>query len=377
MTLACAVCGARGTSEKTLKKCSVCKAVAYCSKECQKADWKNHKPVCRSINSTGDQQKSVARRIAAHAIPKTAECVICLEHDSKLILLGCACRGDSGYGHLACRIKAAKTKGVRDYRAWDTCPTCKQEYTGAMRMGLARSLVAETGSLRRDDDARLNAYHNLANTLKVSGQCGEAVRILREILAITKTKYGAKDRRTLCTAMSLANVHNQSGQLEEAIVIYRENLKLKKEVLGPKHANTLTTEMNLAIALKQSGQLKETIVIYRENLKLRKEVLGPKHADTLDTAYNLANALSESGQWEAAIEIYRENLKLKKELLGSKHPVTLTTAINLANALDESGQLEEAIGMYRENLKLRKEVLGASHPNTVLTAKNLSLAIEN
>ena len=30
-----------------LSKCSVCKIVSYCSKECQKADWKNHKKACK------------------------------------------------------------------------------------------------------------------------------------------------------------------------------------------------------------------------------------------------------------------------------------------------------------------------------------------
>ena len=29
-----------------LKKCSKCKVVAYCSRECQTMDWKRHKPVC-------------------------------------------------------------------------------------------------------------------------------------------------------------------------------------------------------------------------------------------------------------------------------------------------------------------------------------------
>ena len=37
----CARCGDRGNS-----KCSICKKVHYCSKECQKKDWKTHKSVC-------------------------------------------------------------------------------------------------------------------------------------------------------------------------------------------------------------------------------------------------------------------------------------------------------------------------------------------
>ena len=36
------------SSTDTLKKCGRCKAVSYCSPQCQKTDWKSHKMTCRS-----------------------------------------------------------------------------------------------------------------------------------------------------------------------------------------------------------------------------------------------------------------------------------------------------------------------------------------
>ena len=38
----CAVCGVRGYT----KRCARCGAVEYCSTECQKAHWREHKPEC-------------------------------------------------------------------------------------------------------------------------------------------------------------------------------------------------------------------------------------------------------------------------------------------------------------------------------------------
>ena len=39
-------CGFCKTGGREFKKCSVCKKVRYCSRECQKDDWKKHKPIC-------------------------------------------------------------------------------------------------------------------------------------------------------------------------------------------------------------------------------------------------------------------------------------------------------------------------------------------
>ena len=44
--IACAVCCQDG-----LKKCSVCKAIWYCSRECQSAHWSEHKGACLKPNS--------------------------------------------------------------------------------------------------------------------------------------------------------------------------------------------------------------------------------------------------------------------------------------------------------------------------------------
>lgn len=43
MTTRCNACGATGAR---LKRCSRCRKAWYCSKECQKSDWKVHKRVC-------------------------------------------------------------------------------------------------------------------------------------------------------------------------------------------------------------------------------------------------------------------------------------------------------------------------------------------
>ncbi|KAH8767719.1 hypothetical protein BGZ57DRAFT_923204 [Hyaloscypha finlandica] len=45
----CASCSALETDpEKPLKPCAKCQTVRYCSRDCQKKDWKLHKKICAS-----------------------------------------------------------------------------------------------------------------------------------------------------------------------------------------------------------------------------------------------------------------------------------------------------------------------------------------
>lgn len=47
VSLSCGFCGAE---KENLSKCSRCKCVYYCSKECQKSHWKAHKPKCKTTS---------------------------------------------------------------------------------------------------------------------------------------------------------------------------------------------------------------------------------------------------------------------------------------------------------------------------------------
>ncbi|KAJ7640885.1 hypothetical protein DFH06DRAFT_1215506 [Mycena polygramma] len=43
----CAVCYKKETKTLKFPRCSACKKPAYCSKECQRSDWKSHKKTCQ------------------------------------------------------------------------------------------------------------------------------------------------------------------------------------------------------------------------------------------------------------------------------------------------------------------------------------------
>ena len=49
-TVCCATDGSGSGRRGKLQRCSECRAILYCSKGCQKSDWKIHKPVCHDLS---------------------------------------------------------------------------------------------------------------------------------------------------------------------------------------------------------------------------------------------------------------------------------------------------------------------------------------
>ena len=51
-------CCQKSESEHKFKQCKSCKAVRYCSEQCQKTNWPDHKKICKAINELSSRAKS-------------------------------------------------------------------------------------------------------------------------------------------------------------------------------------------------------------------------------------------------------------------------------------------------------------------------------
>jgi hypothetical protein len=57
MTKSCIVCRAVASPDLQLQYCAVCQSALYCSRACQREDWKKHKKICKLLNvGHGDMQ---------------------------------------------------------------------------------------------------------------------------------------------------------------------------------------------------------------------------------------------------------------------------------------------------------------------------------
>eukprot|EP01046_Picozoa_sp_COSAG06_P077370 COSAG06_NODE_25158_length_643_cov_1.720588_1_plen_155_part_10 len=142
--------------------------------------------------------------------PDSKTCFICLEPHSgpgssqRLLHGGCACRGSSGFAHVACVAKAAQTTSDT---MWQECPTCKQEWSGQMELGLARAEVASLSSRPPGDQRRLNATNMLTQALQKMGEYAEALSLGEATLATARRVLGDEDKVTLDAMSVLATVH--------------------------------------------------------------------------------------------------------------------------------------------------------------------------
>lgn len=74
----CTVCKKQGTDATRLKRCAKCKTEWYCSRDCQKAGWKNHKKTCAKNASDAGTPSGDASQTSANtaAQPKNLSAAI-------------------------------------------------------------------------------------------------------------------------------------------------------------------------------------------------------------------------------------------------------------------------------------------------------------
>ena len=345
----CAHCGAEKVLV-ALKKCTRCRAVHYCNGDCQRAHWKRggHKQACR----------------------EQFACTICLDDAGYPLPIqcGCGCREAAGCAHVACKAEYAAHQAPGWHSDWFSCITCKQEYTGAMKFSLAEMLCARLQGRPADDNDRLSAQDNLADSYLQAGRVTEAEPLYLDVLAMRRRLHGPNHTTTLTSAAKLGDALVYQNKQSEAERVYRDTLERQQESLGPEHKDTLHTAGGLAGALQNQYKYAEAEPVLRDTLSIQQRVLGDGNIHTLHTAYSLAMLLTNTGQQTEAEETSRGALAQAKRTLGPEHPHSLRLAYTLANAL---GQTVEAKALFTDALFMQQHVLGTEHPETQVTAHKL------
>ncbi|KAK8071888.1 HET-domain-containing protein [Apiospora saccharicola] len=216
-----------------------------------------------------------------------------------------------------------------------------------------------------DLHAQWGLLFNVAGCHSILGKYGDAERLCRPALELSKKVLGREHPITLDSINALALVLNNQGNHKEAALTQRQALEGYKSVLGEGHPRTLESMNNLANVLDRQGKYEEAEQMHRQTLELRKKVLGQEHPNTLGSMNNLAESLRQQGKYEEAEQMHRQTLALKETVLGREHPDTLASMNNLALVLSNQGNQKDAALKQRQALEGYKRILGEGHPRTL------------
>ena len=244
-------------------------------------------------------------------------CWICCGSEPPLLPTGCACRGSAGLAHLSCVVEAA----THDVNVWTTCPTCRQEFTGAMDVGLAKARWELVRDRPSDDAERLFVANNLAVTLKESaGDNAGALTLMEEVLTVRRKTLGDVHPDTLDSIINLALQHNEMGNFESALPLSLEAVASAREQLGSTNEHTLVAISCLAAVHNSLRNFEQAKPLHEEALAARKAMLGEGHLETMNSTFLLGQCLFGLGQHEEGLALLEEASERSRKVLGKGHP---------------------------------------------------------
>ena len=121
-TTTCVNCGKAESNDLTLKRCTACKLVRYCSRDCQIAHRPNHKKACK---------KRAAELFDEELFkdpPERSECPICmlpLPFKEGHVVFKTCCGKKICLGCVHAQIKEERRKGKREFEACAVCAFCR------------------------------------------------------------------------------------------------------------------------------------------------------------------------------------------------------------------------------------------------------------
>jgi len=246
----------------------------------------------------------------------------------------CSCRGPhAGFVHIRCLVKNAEERGEHDvetyHEALYTCTQCRQDFTGAVKVALARAAWLHFAGRAEEDKWRQATFGHLGCALGDGQRDDESFVIFEEHVAVMRRLHCPNDLRTIraeeLLAIALLRV-DEAEKLRRALETLTRTYSVKVRFLGGDHADTLFTATHLAAAQRLLGMYSEAAVLQRRRLAATRRLRGENHLDTLEAHYQLAVTLAEQKENEEARNeargIVNRIMPVAQRVLGPDHHLT-------------------------------------------------------
>ena len=332
------LCARCKSPSKQLKKCIRCKTVAYCSKQCQTAHWKNggHKITCEilaHIHGCDDDAN-------LFLVAEEGECAIC----KQAIVAGALTRAlpceHSGRFHLAC-MRDLERRGVAT-----ACPVCRRAipHFGARALLDEAHFLAHRAQATRDRTAHRRLWRAARRLFRAVVDLGPALHA---------GPPGADDGTHRAARLALASAHLALGDHARAAALSRRVLarRAKGEPGGGGWAAEVLAYGTLGKALLQLAREKgeagdaagAAAALEEAAATIRRAIAhsDPTGADRASVGTGGGGGDSEAGGSEVDAAILASNA----------HAEHAGLHCNLATALQGLGRVDAAIAAYKDALR--------------------------
>lgn len=189
---------------------------------------------------------------------------------------------------------------------------------------------------------------NLAATLRLQGNHGEAVAIFRNILNIREKHLGPRHPLTLATRYEWATALGHNGDHRRAERELKGTLRKLQDTLGPDHPSCLATMAAIGSNLLLQGKLRAAESQLRQALSACDRNRENTKTEARNIRNDLAATLHAAGKWKEASALFQEILRGGE---GADIESEVVESINgLALTLKDLGQIDEAAELYRRLL---------------------------
>lgn len=180
--------------------------------------------------------------------------------------------------------------------------------------------------------------------LRDKGLGGLAIDSRKQMLEVTRKRYGAEHITALWAEDMLGGMLRNIGNYEEAERIHRASVEVRSKTGYYRQSEHLRSWYYLSWALFHQGKTEEALKLYREVLKKTEELQGGKTGRTLWTAQVVSRLLGQMGDWHGLVQLYRnyvphDSVDTNKRYSMGQLPIT--AGILAAYLANENLALEE------------------------------------
>jgi serine/threonine-protein kinase len=234
--------------------------------------------------------------------------------------------------------------------------------------------VQEARSLDSEPEVQADLYQTLGSIYQKLGKFDKADSLLRSALEERKSLFGPVSRQAAETLVALGLLRADQGQLGEAERLVRDGLAISKRNLPSNHPAVAKATSALGKVLEDRGAYDKAIHVLEEAVRLQ-SAPGAATADLAASLSELANSHFYIGHYDTSDSLNRRVLAMHRQLYGERHPLVADTLINLGSIQFQLGHYSEAERFERQALEITQSWYGKDHPETADTMTILGQAL--